>query len=273
MPELMTITVEEWWTNAGMLPTFIPPLREQSIFPRPPNDEFIRYWQIYQQQLYHMLCTINMQKMNACIKVNCSPESSDSTYNESSTEKKKFDFTHLADSIEFEEREKAKFETTAPVCQLSSATSSPYTRPPWFLLPGKGRGSSKTNRPKKEFICKYCNRHFTKSYNLLIHERTHTDERPYSCDTCGKAFRRQDHLRDHKFIHSKEKPFKCDVCDKGFCQSRTLQVHRASHTECTSGHDIVDQVLIMPSSDDARPLLTPGSTPEHPSPSPLPRFY
>ena len=54
---------------------------------------------------------------------------------------------------------------------------------------------------KKKLKCQYCDKLFTKNFDLQQHVRSHTGEKPFQCIVCGRAFAQKSNVKKHMQTH------------------------------------------------------------------------
>ncbi|CAN9510662.1 unnamed protein product [Ophioblennius macclurei] len=97
-------------------------------------------------------------------------------------------------------------------------------------FPNAASGSSECSSTQRSFSCQQCNRLFSTSRDLLVHQRSHAGERVYHCHLCRKPFLHPHQLKTHQRVHTGEKPFSCAQCGKRFSQSSHINRHMSVHT-------------------------------------------
>lgn len=84
----------------------------------------------------------------------------------------------------------------------------------------------------KTYICKVCDKNFTKQFSLNRHMQLHTGEKPHKCSVCRKAFIQKTDMERHETTHSASLNFNCNFkdCNKRFKTKKNLNCHAVTHS-------------------------------------------
>ena len=61
--------------------------------------------------------------------------------------------------------------------------------------------SAELNPTKRKHMCQYCDKTFSKNFDLAQHVRSHTGEKPFQCIVCGRAFAQKSNVKKHMQTH------------------------------------------------------------------------
>ncbi|KAH8335220.1 hypothetical protein KR067_004108 [Drosophila pandora] len=85
--------------------------------------------------------------------------------------------------------------------------------------------------PNAPYSCAYCNLCLVTRPALISHIKTlHDPDRPYVCAQCRKGFVRRSDLKKHTIVHTGVRPYTCNVCSKSFSRNTNLTKHVRIHS-------------------------------------------
>uniref|UniRef100_A0A667FWV7 Zinc finger protein 341 n=1 Tax=Lynx canadensis TaxID=61383 RepID=A0A667FWV7_LYNCA len=93
----------------------------------------------------------------------------------------------------------------APMTSATGGTVATFDSPP-TLKTRRAKGASglpeAAGKPKAQKLkCSYCDKSFTKNFDLQQHIRSHTGEKPFQCIACGRAFAQKSNVKKHMQTH------------------------------------------------------------------------
>ncbi|KAH8333852.1 hypothetical protein KR059_003903, partial [Drosophila kikkawai] len=101
-----------------------------------------------------------------------------------------------------------------------------------FTLPSECQQHEKSaHDPAAPYCCTFCNLRVDARTTLISHIKSlHDAERPYVCAQCRKGFVRRSDLKKHTIVHTGVRPYTCNVCSKSFSRNTNLNKHMRIHS-------------------------------------------